>query len=68
MKLFSVVNVKSHAGMANFALKMAELFRRWMWVFVRVEWEMIKKDSGGLSKVRADDPEHELLLPAETID
>jgi len=67
MRLFSVVNVRSHAGLANFALKMAELFRRWMWVFVRVEWEMIKKDGGGLSKVRADDEEHE-LLSVETID
>ncbi|KAG6812028.1 hypothetical protein H0H92_004690 [Tricholoma furcatifolium] len=55
MKLFSVVNVSSHAGVVNFCLKMAELFRRWMWVFVRVEWEMIKKGRDGHTKSRTYD-------------
>ncbi|KAF5321187.1 hypothetical protein D9619_001558 [Psilocybe cf. subviscida] len=26
-----------------FWLEVAEIFRRWLWVFVRVEWEMIKR-------------------------
>ncbi|GLB37569.1 putative EXS family protein [Lyophyllum shimeji] len=69
MKLFSVVNVNSHAGIANFCLKMAELFRRWMWVFIRVEWEMIKKSRESHTKHRADDgiDEYE-LIPSATIE
>ncbi|KAG6849054.1 hypothetical protein H0H93_011779 [Arthromyces matolae] len=64
MKLFSVVNVNSHAGMANFCLKVAELFRRWMWVFVRVEWEMIKKGQEGHTKVRTDESSaYEMVSP-----
>ena len=26
-----------------FLIEVAEIVRRWMWVFVRVEWEAIKK-------------------------
>ncbi|KAG5654382.1 hypothetical protein H0H81_003206 [Sphagnurus paluster] len=55
LKLFSVVNVKSHASIANFFLKMAELFRRWVWVFIRIEWEMIKKGRESQPKNRAND-------------
>lgn len=29
--------------MSIFYLEMAEVIRRWMWVFLRVEWEIIKK-------------------------
>ncbi|KAH8828542.1 EXS family-domain-containing protein [Flagelloscypha sp. PMI_526] len=31
--------------MSIFYLEMAEVIRRWMWVFLRVEWEIIKKGS-----------------------
>ncbi|KAG5648569.1 hypothetical protein DXG03_003180 [Asterophora parasitica] len=54
MKVFTVVNVSSHADMTNFCLKMAELFRRWLWVFIRVEWEMIKKGREGHARLHAD--------------
>ncbi|KAG6880205.1 hypothetical protein C0992_003869 [Termitomyces sp. T32_za158] len=54
MKLFHVVNVSSHADIANFCLKVAELFRRWMWVFIRVEWEMVKKERESPTKLRTD--------------
>lgn len=26
-----------------FCLEVAEIVRRWMWVFIRVEWETIKR-------------------------
>lgn len=69
MKLFSVVNVNSHAGIANFCLKMAELFRRWMWVFVRVEWEMIKKGQESHTKHRADAGTDDYeMIPSATIE
>lgn len=55
MKLFRVVNVSSHADIVNFCLKVAELFRRWMWVFIRVEWEMVKKERESPTKLRTDD-------------
>lgn len=65
MKLFSVLNVNSHTSIVNFSLKVAELFRRWMWVFVRVEWEMVRKGRDGHLKVQldGDDAEYELISP-----
>jgi len=51
-----VVEVKSHAGLANFCLQLGELIRRWIWVFIRVEWEMVKKCDTKLSN-DADEPE-----------
>ncbi|KAF6763076.1 EXS family-domain-containing protein [Ephemerocybe angulata] len=30
-------------SMAIFWLEVAELVRRWLWVFIRVEWEMVKR-------------------------
>ncbi|KAF8070596.1 EXS family-domain-containing protein [Lyophyllum atratum] len=69
MKLFSVVNVSSHAGIANFCLKMAELFRRWMWVFIRVEWEMIKKARESHTNHRVDDGTVDYeMIPSATIE
>ncbi|KNZ72888.1 ERD1 like protein [Termitomyces sp. J132] len=69
MKLFRVVNVSSHADITNFCLKVAELFRRWMWVFIRIEWEMIRKGREGHMKLRTDDEamdeyEYEMVAPA----
>ncbi|KAG6873406.1 hypothetical protein C0995_015831 [Termitomyces sp. Mi166 len=67
MRLFHVVNVSSHADVANFCLKMAELFRRWMWVFIRVEWEMVKKGREGHTKLRTDDTmAYEMITSANT--
>ncbi|RDB24891.1 Protein ERD1 1 [Hypsizygus marmoreus] len=66
MKLFSVLNVNSAASIGNFCLKAAELFRRWMWVFIRVEWEMIKKGRDG-KRIDDDVAEYE-LIPSATIE
>jgi len=32
-----------------FWLEMGELVRRWLWVFVRVEWEVVKTMNNGRS-------------------
>jgi hypothetical protein len=43
IKLSSHLHSKTEGSVAIFWLEMAEVARRWMWVFVRVEWEVIKK-------------------------
>jgi hypothetical protein len=30
-----------------FWLEIAEIFRRWMWVFIRVEWESLRRNTQG---------------------
>ena len=32
-----------------FWLEVAEILRRWLWVFVRVEWEIVRKIQEGAS-------------------
>jgi hypothetical protein len=34
-------------GPARFLLEAAEVLRRWMWVFLRVEWETVRRAEGG---------------------
>ncbi|KAF9263298.1 EXS-domain-containing protein [Marasmius fiardii PR-910] len=43
IKLSSHLHSKSDGSMTFFLIEVAEIFRRWMWVFFRVEWEAIKK-------------------------
>ncbi|KAJ7217891.1 EXS family-domain-containing protein, partial [Mycena pura] len=47
IKLSSHLHSKSEGSVAIFWLEIAEVLRRWMWVFVRVEWEVIKKTQHG---------------------
>ncbi|KAJ7446224.1 EXS family-domain-containing protein [Mycena galericulata] len=47
IKLSSHLHSKTDGSVAIFWLEMAEVVRRWMWVFVRVEWEVIKKVQHG---------------------
>lgn len=55
--------------MVIFWLEVAEVVRRWMWVFVRVEWEVIKKmqtrEGRRLTRVDGeyDGEEYELPTP-----
>lgn len=53
--------------MLIFGLEMAEMMRRWVWVFLRVEWEVVRKTRKGqsLRKVDHEEEELELLAPAE---
>jgi EXS family len=62
MRPIGFVEVQSHAGLANFFLQMGELVRRWIWVFIRVEWEMIKKNQGHTTI--SDEPEYEMIISA----
>ncbi|KAJ3513713.1 hypothetical protein NLJ89_g2794 [Agrocybe chaxingu] len=43
VKLSPHVNLTRDGTVAFFWLEVAELVRRWLWVFVRVEWEVVKK-------------------------
>ena len=65
MKPLGFLKVESHAGVANFYLQMGELLRRWLWVFIRVEWETIKKGCEGQTRHRNEDEEseYELIAP-----
>lgn len=65
MRPFGLVEVQSHAGLANFCLQMGELIRRWIWVFIRVEWEMIKKSQGHtIPPINGNEPEYEMIASA----
>ncbi|KAF5326464.1 hypothetical protein D9611_000342 [Ephemerocybe angulata] len=43
VKLSSHLHSARDGSMAIFWLEVAELVRRWLWVFIRVEWEMVKR-------------------------
>jgi len=73
IKLSSHLHSQSEGSVVIFWLEIAEMVRRWMWVFVRVEWEVVKtsgegqrarrmSNGGGL---RYEEEEFELLAPAE---
>ncbi|KAJ4483240.1 EXS family-domain-containing protein [Lentinula aciculospora] len=66
IKLSSHLHSKSEGSVAIFLIEVAEIFRRWMWVFVRVEWEVIKKaretrNTGRISLSDTDEPEFEMI-------
>ncbi|KAI0036875.1 EXS family-domain-containing protein, partial [Vararia minispora EC-137] len=47
VKLSSHLHTHASEGSALvFLLEVAEIFRRWMWVFIRVEWEVIRSQPG----------------------
>lgn len=53
IKLSSHLHSHSSEGsLVIFWLEMAEILRRWMWVFVRVEWEVVKKTREGRRAAR----------------
>lgn len=43
IKLSSHLHLHSEGSAVIFWLEVAELLRRWMWVFLRIEWEVVKK-------------------------
>ena len=55
IKLSSHLHTATEGGVGIFWLEVAELFRRWLWVFLRVEWEVVKKFCEGNSKRQPDD-------------
>ncbi|KIY49088.1 EXS-domain-containing protein [Fistulina hepatica ATCC 64428] len=69
-KLSSHLHSQSEGSAVVFWLEVAEIFRRWMWVFLRVEWEVIQREQTGHARAVDDDsgledePEYELVFAA----
>jgi len=69
IKLSSHLHSKTDGSVAIFWLEMAEVARRWMWVFIRVEWEVIKRvqdvglQRGKMDDFSGDESEYELIPP-----
>ncbi|KAL0956428.1 hypothetical protein HGRIS_002576 [Hohenbuehelia grisea] len=65
LKLSSHLHSATDGSMVIFWLEVAEILRRWMWVFVRVEWEVIKRAQEGVRKGgyfgHHDESEYELI-------
>ncbi|EIN11759.1 EXS-domain-containing protein [Punctularia strigosozonata HHB-11173 SS5] len=64
MKLSSHLHSSSEGSVVIFWIEVAEIFRRWMWVFLRIEWEVIKK-SEGLASRGAESPRTAVDFEAE---
>lgn len=59
IKLSSHLHLQSEGSVVIFCLEVAELLRRWMWVFLRIEWEVVKR---GRDRERSADTTDELEL------
>ncbi|CAK5281716.1 unnamed protein product [Mycena citricolor] len=70
VKLSSHLHSKSEGSVTIFWLEMAEVIRRWMWVFLRVEWEVVKKGQEGarrgamVDEYSGDEAEYEMVYRA----
>jgi hypothetical protein len=63
MKLSSHLHSKADGTIAIFYLEIAEILRRWMWVFVRIEWEVVRNPlkTGKVEDTMNDDDEYEMI-------
>ena len=52
-KLSSHLHSYSEGDLIIFWIELAEVLRRWMWVFIRVEWEIVKQRMEGSSRSRS---------------
>jgi len=43
-------NAQGEGSLFIFWLEVAELVRRWIWVFIRVEWEIVKRAQDGVKR------------------
>ena len=55
VKLSTHVHSTRDGSVGFFWLQVAELVRRWLWVFIRVEWEVIKKAQERVPTCQSDD-------------
>ena len=55
IRLSTHVHATRDGALVFFWLEVAELIRRWLWVFVRVEWEVIKKAQDVVPPTQSDD-------------
>ena len=61
IRLSTHVHATQDGALVFFWLEVAELVRRWLWVFVRVEWEVIKKAQDMVPPTQPDNrPENEI--------
>jgi hypothetical protein len=66
IKLSSHLHSRFEGGEVIFWLEIAELVRRWLWVFVRVEWEVVKREQDRESASRGYEVDEGVgLLPIE---
>ena len=67
IKLSSHLYSQTDGSALIFWLEMAEVLRRWIWVFLRVEWEVIRHGRDKAHAVGHDIPSDEIeLLQAHT--
>ena len=55
IRLSTHVHATQDGALVSFWLEVAELVRRWLWVFVRVEWEVVKKAQDVFPSTQPDD-------------
>ncbi|KAG2356458.1 EXS family-domain-containing protein [Suillus spraguei] len=69
IKLSSHLHSQSEGSALILWLEVAELLRRWMWVFIRVEWEVVKnaQHKSPIMSIRAA-PEEVELMPSNRSD
>lgn len=66
IKLSSHLHSQSEASITVFTLEVAEILRRWLWVFLRVEWEAIRKSQEPkIIRAREEDSDYELIPTPE---
>ncbi|PFH53845.1 hypothetical protein AMATHDRAFT_136831 [Amanita thiersii Skay4041] len=68
VKLSSHLHLKTSSNYTILLVEVAEIVRRWMWVFLRVEWEVIKKLQEGNPNAMSengDDRAYEMALPIQ---
>lgn len=63
IKLSSHLHSQSEGSVLMLWLEVAEVFRRWMWVFLRVEWEVAKnaQHKSQIMSIRTASEEVELM-------
>ncbi len=63
VKLSTHVQTSRDGSFAFFWLEVAELVRRWLWVFIRVEWEAVKNGEENVSISVLDDEDEYQMVP-----
>ena len=60
-------NAQGEGSLFIFWLEVAELVRRWIWVFIRVEWEIVKRAQDGAKRSEVSG-ENELDMANESFE
>ncbi len=71
LKLSSHLHIVADMESGVFVMEALEVLRRWVWVFLRLEWEMLRKEEPVTmngNRLGGDPEEYEFLLRGETSD